>query len=121
MTSEGGETARMPYNMQRERCRRFFGSALFVAPMKSLTDTSIISTGFSGMVGCREFGIITASSLCQGSVVFPFAGSEMMSLAVSDPAHKHGVDPHRPLYKSVGTTSSVLPRDNFGPSATRGT
>ena len=75
VTSKRGGMAWMPCNIQRERWRRCVRSALFVAPMKSSTNTSMISTGFSGMVECREFGIITFSNFFQGSVVFPFTKS----------------------------------------------
>ena len=79
--------------------------------MKLSTNTSMTSTGFYGMVECREFGIITFSKLCQGSVVFPFNKSEMMFLAVSDPAQKNGGNSHHSIFNAVGTTSSVPPRD----------
>ena len=79
--------------------------------MKSSKNTSMISNGFSGMVECREFGIIILSNLCQGSVVFPFTKLEMISLAVSDTAQKNGGDFHHPICNAVGATSSVLPRD----------
>ena len=79
--------------------------------MNSLTNTSMISTDFSGMVECREFGIITFSKLFQGIVVFPFAKSYMMSLAVSDPVQKNGGDLHPLIFNVVGTTSSVSPRE----------
>ena len=79
--------------------------------MKSSTNTSMISTGFSGMVECREFGIITFSNFFQGSVVFPFTKSEMIYLAVSDHAQKNGGYLHHPICNAVGTTSSVLPRE----------
>ena len=75
----------------------------------------MISTGFSGMVGCREVGIITASNLFQASVVFFFTRSDMMSLAVSDPAHKKCGDFHHTICNAVGTTSYVLPRDTSQP------
>ena len=79
--------------------------------MKSLTNTSMISTFFYGMVELREFGIITFSNLCQGSVVFTVTKLEMMSLAVSDPAQKNGGDLHHPVCNAVGTSSSVFRRE----------
>ena len=79
--------------------------------MKSSTNTSMIPIGFSGMVECREFGIIIFSNLCQGSVVFPFTKLEMMSLEVYYPAQKNGGDLHHPICNVVGTTSYVSPMD----------
>ena len=79
--------------------------------MKSSINTSMVSTGFYGMVGCREFEIITTSNLFQGIVVSPFTRSDMLSLAVSDPAQKKGDDFHHTICKAVGTMSSVLPRE----------
>ena len=46
---------------------------------------------FSGMAGCSDVGIMNASNFFQGSVVFYFTRSDIMSLAVSDPAQKKGV------------------------------
>ena len=69
MISEGGKMTWMPCSMQRVRCRRYVSSDLFVAPMKSSTNTSIIFTGFEGIYGCRDCGITIVSNLWQGSVV----------------------------------------------------
>ena len=89
--------------------------------MKSSINTSMISTGFYGMFGCREFEIITTSNLFQGIVVSPLTRSEMMSLAVSDPANKNGGDFHHPICNAVDTTSSVYPRETCRQSATGST
>ena len=79
--------------------------------MKSSTNTSTVSTGFSSMVECREFGIITFLNLCQGCVVFHFNKSGMMYLAVYDPTQKNGGDSHHPICNAVGTTVFVLPKE----------
>ena len=71
--------------------------------------------GFSGMVGCKYVGIMTLSKLCLWSFVVYFKISDMMFLAVSDPAHKKGGDFHHTICNAVGTTSYVLPRDTSQP------
>ena len=81
----------MPCNIRLDRWRRCVISALFVAPIKSSTNASMMSLVFYGMVGCRDVGIMIASKNFQGSVVFYFTRSDIMSLAVSDPAQKKGV------------------------------
>ena len=70
----------------------------------------MIFTGFYGMVEWREFGIINYSKFCQGSVVFPFTKSEIMSLEFFDTTQKNGGDFHHPISNSVVTTCCVLPR-----------
>ena len=45
-----------------------------------------------------------------------FNRSDMMSLAVSDPAHKKCVDLHHTICNAVGTTSYVSPRETGQPS-----
>ena len=106
----------MPCNMQHEIWIRCVRSALFVAPMKSSTDNYLISMSFYGMVGCWYVGIMTLSNLCLGILVVSFNRSDMMSLAVSDPAHKKCVDLHHTIFNAVGTTSYVSPRENGQPS-----
>ena len=107
-------------NIKRERWRICVRSALSVAPMKSLTNTSMISSGFSGIVGCRYVGIMTDSNLCQRNVVFYFTISYIISLAVSDPAHKNGGDFHHHICNSVGSTIYFSPRDTGWPSEVGG-
>ena len=84
--------------------------------MKSSTNISMISTGLSGMVGCRDVGIVTTSNLCQGSVVFSFTISDILSLAISYPAHKKVGDLYHPICNDFGATSSISSRDTGQPS-----
>ena len=94
--------------MQRERCRRCAGSELFIAPMKSPTNISVVLISFEGMVILRDSGIIAASNLFQGSAAFTFTRSDMTSRSFSYPAQKKGGDLHHPICNTVGTTSSTL-------------
>ena len=110
--------ALMSCSMQCESCRRCISSALFVLPMDLSTKTSMIFTCFEGMDGCRDCGIMIVSNSCQGSDFFPFTNSDMMPLAVSDPAQKKGGYLHHPICSSVGTTSSASSSDTGQPSAT---
>ena len=53
---------------------------------------------------------MNASNLCHRSYGF-FTRSDMMSHAVSDPAHKNGGDLHHPIYNAIGKMNYASPRD----------
>ena len=84
---------------------------LFVAPMESLTKTSIIFTVFEGMDGCRYCGIMMLSNLCQGSAVLPFTNSDMTSLEVSDLTQNKGGNSHHQICNVIVTTSHASSSD----------
>ena len=71
----------------------------------------IIFTGFQGIDGCRDCGIMIVPILCQGSAVFHFTNSDMTSIAVSDTTQKKGGDSHHTICNAVGTTSYASSSD----------
>ena len=104
--------------MQHDRCRRCVSFALFVCPMKLLTKTSIIFTGFEGIYGCRYCGITIVSNLCQGIVVFTFTNLDMKPLTFYDPTQKKGGYSQHPIFNAIGTTSSASSSDTGQPPTT---